>query len=216
MFKKLILLIITFSLTQTTYALEPQNLDLVKQSLMQYHSSGQYQKDTKIVIDQAMTYLKKRISQPYKKPLAIVLDIDETSLSNYPDMAALSFGGSLDDIMREEAKGTDQAIKPTLELYQFAKANHVAVFFVTGRTQNYKDATIKNLKQVGYTDFDDLILKPENYNEKTVSIYKAGARKAIQDKGYNIVLNIGDQQSDLDGGFAEKSYKLPNPYYLIP
>jgi hypothetical protein len=29
-------------------------------------------------------------------------------------------------------------------------------------------------------------------------------------------VNIGDQMSDLDGGFAERTYKLPNPFYFIP
>lgn len=28
--------------------------------------------------------------------------------------------------------------------------------------------------------------------------------------------NLGDQQSDLDGGYSERNYKLPNPFYLIP
>jgi len=33
------------------------------------------------------------------------------------------------------------------------------------------------------------------------------------DQGYAIVVNIGDQMSDLDGGFAERTFKLPNPFY---
>jgi hypothetical protein len=28
--------------------------------------------------------------------------------------------------------------------------------------------------------------------------------------------NVGDQQSDLDGGFAEKAFRVPNPFYFIP
>ena len=35
-------------------------------------------------------------------------------------------------------------------------------------------------------------------------------------EGYTIVANIGDQPSDLDGGFAERTFLLPNPFYRIP
>jgi hypothetical protein len=30
------------------------------------------------------------------------------------------------------------------------------------------------------------------------------------------VLNMGDQLSDLEGGYAERTFKLPNPFYWIP
>jgi len=44
-----------------------------------------------------------------------------------------------------------------------------------------------------------------------------GARaEEAADQGYTIIVNIGDQMSDLDGGFAERTYKLPNPFYFIP
>jgi acid phosphatase len=28
-------------------------------------------------------------------------------------------------------------------------------------------------------------------------------------------VNIGDQESDLDGGHADRDFKLPNPFYFI-
>ena len=47
--------------------------------------------------------------------------------------------------------------------------------------------------------------------------YKAGTRKHIeQDLGYDIVLNVGDQCSDLQGGYADHGLKLPNPTYYLP
>ena len=45
--------------------------------------------------------------------------------------------------------------------------------------------------------------------------FKAAERKKITERGYTIILNMGDQQSDLAGGFAEKTFKLPNPGYLL-
>ena len=210
---------ITFAalcVTHTLYAAEPENLSITKQNLMQYQSSGEYARDLKRVADEAKAYLKARIASPHEKPLAIVFDIDETCLSNYRDMVTLSFGGSLPDILREEAKGTDAAIPATLELYQYALANKVAVFFVTGRIAQYREPTVKNLKAEGFSEWEDLIFKPSNYHEKTVSIYKAGERKAITNKGYDIVIDIGDQDSDLAGGYADKTFKLPNPFYFLP
>ena len=46
--------------------------------------------------------------------------------------------------------------------------------------------------------------------------YKAGTRKHIEDLGYDIVLNVGDQWSDLQGGYADRILKLPNPTYYLP
>lgn len=206
--------------TTTSFAKEPKNLSLVKESLVKYHDSGEYQKDQAKVIDQAMKYLKARLDSEKKsnttQKLALVLDIDETSLSNYPDMFAMSFGGTYQQICDAMAMAKDPAIDPTLELYRYAKANHIAVFFITGRTEKYRSITEQNLTQTGYTDWDGLVFKPEDYHEKTVSIYKSEQRENIEKQGYDIALNIGDQQSDLAGKHADKSFKLPNPYYFIP
>ena len=30
------------------------------------------------------------------------------------------------------------------------------------------------------------------------------------------IANLGDQESDLIGGHAERTFKLPNPFYLMP
>ena len=46
--------------------------------------------------------------------------------------------------------------------------------------------------------------------------FKAPERRRIAENGYTILLTIGDQQSDLDGGYAEKTFKLPNPVYTLP
>jgi hypothetical protein len=29
------------------------------------------------------------------------------------------------------------------------------------------------------------------------------------------VVNMGDQESDLDGGHADRAFKLPNPFYFV-
>lgn len=205
------------AITTTAYAKEPQNLFVTLKGLIQYHDSGNYAKDQQQVMDKAQHYLQQQISQHKNTDkLAVVLDIDETSLSNYPDMHTMNFGGTLKQIIEAECEGKDPAIEPTLKLYKLAKENHVAVFFITGRTNNCEDSTIKNLEQAGYKDWDGLYMKPDDYNQPSVVPFKAGMREEIEKKGYTIIINIGDQQSDLAGGHSKKTYKLPNPYYFIP
>ena len=46
--------------------------------------------------------------------------------------------------------------------------------------------------------------------------YKSGTRAYIESLGYEIVANFGDQFSDLKGGFADRTFKMPNPNYFLP
>jgi hypothetical protein len=46
--------------------------------------------------------------------------------------------------------------------------------------------------------------------------YKSATRAHIESVGYHIVASFGDQFSDLSGGFADRTFKLPNPNYFLP
>ncbi len=46
--------------------------------------------------------------------------------------------------------------------------------------------------------------------------YKSGTRAYIESQGYDIVGDFGDQFSDLEGGHADKVFKMPNPNYYLP
>lgn len=204
------------------YANEPDNLQMVKNNLSQYHDSGAYEQDIAQVANQAEDYLSQALPQqqdsPSKEKLAIVFDIDETVLSNYANMVKLNFGGTLKEIDRLNNKGDDPAIPATLALYQVAKKEHLHIFFITGRKEipEIRKNTARNLEAAGFTNYDALILKPVNYHQPSASLYKAAARKKLSEQGYHIVLNMGDQMSDLQGGYADRTYKLPNPYYYVP
>ncbi len=206
--------------TPISFAQAPENLHISKQQVIAYYNSGNYEKDLSSVATQAETYLQQRVNENAKsaqpKKLAIVFDIDETALSNYPDMLKLNFGGTMKMMLDDIAKGQDAAIKPTLQLYQLAEKDHVAVFFITGRYQWLQQATIKNLKAADYTKWNQLMMKPNNYQLPSVIPFKSSERAKIEKQGYDIVVNIGDQYSDLKGGYADKTFKLPDPYYFIP
>ena len=221
MFKKIFAVLFLLGLTLSPVlasAHEPINLAAVKKQLERYHDNGQYDQDIKQVDGAALVYLQQRVAQADfhgKKP-AMVLDVDETSLSNYPDMITLDFGGTLKEICAYEDKAHDPVIQPTLKLYKFAKAHHIAVFFITGRFEYERKFTTENLAKAGYHDWDGLILRDGIYKTAPAAVYKTAIRKQITAQGYDILLNVGDQNSDLKGGFADKTFKLPNPYYFIP
>ena len=44
----------------------------------------------------------------------------------------------------------------------------------------------------------------------------SGARADIEVQGYTIIANVGDQDSDLEGGHGGCQHKLPDPYDFIP
>ena len=37
----------------------------------------------------------------------------------------------------------------------------------------------------------------------------------LAEAGYTIIATVGDQESDLEGGFAECRFKALNPFYFI-
>ena len=111
--------------------------------------------------------------------------------------------------------GKAPAISAVREVYQTAKANHVTVFFITGRRESEKAATARNLRQQGMGDYQAIYVRSDT-SKTPVGLFKTTERKRITDQGYTIIANIGDQQSDLNGGYAERTFKLPNPFYLIP
>jgi hypothetical protein len=78
-------------------------------------------------------------------------------------------------------------------------------------------ATVRNLEAAGITTYAGLILQPVDAPPApSVIPFKTGARQGITEAGYRILINVGDQDSDLAGGFAERTYKVPNPMYIIP
>ena len=71
------------------------------------------------------------------------------------------------------------------------------------------------LRAAGY-EWTAVLLKPDDLVTKSAVEFKATERKKLVDQGYTVIVNVGDQMSDLEGGHAERTYKLPNPFYFIP
>jgi len=205
---------------------EPLNLGQLKLVLREYRCL-RYDDEVAAMLGRAQKWVEQRAPQ-VDKP-AVVLDIDETSLSNWEQIFHNDFGyigGGPCDLASKAACGNyaweqsaaAPAIEPTLALFKAAKAKNVAVFFISGRYDDgeKKSATELNLKRAGYADWDGLYLRDPKAPRASVAEYKRDARLDIERKGYTIIANIGDQDSDLAYGHAELIFKVPNPFYFIP
>jgi acid phosphatase len=154
-----------------------------------------------------------------------VLDIDETSLSNWPAYRLNGWGrivnGPCDlqqgpcGLRAWQAAAQSKALAPTRQLARRARALGVAVFFISARPPTLQEATERNLREQGY-EFDQVILLPPNASFASAADFKAPERRKISERGYTIILSMGDQESDLKGGYAERVFKLPNPVYYLP
>ena len=205
----------------------PPNLGILKLELLDYKCFGAYDRDVAAALKDAQAYVQQRSQTAAPgENLAVVLDIDETSISNWANLAADDFGlfakGSC-TLQPQEPCGFDQwiatktpdVIKPTLDLFNLSKAKGVKVFFISARREDQREVTIKHLTDAGYKDWDGLMLK-DGPDLRLVSDFKTAARAKIEADGKKIIANVGDQYSDLVGGHAERSFKVPNPFYFIP
>ena len=69
---------------------QPLNLGELKQQIRHYACSGAYDSELAKVVSEAQAYVEKRAGEVVKP--ALVLDIDETSLSNFREILANDFG----------------------------------------------------------------------------------------------------------------------------
>ena len=177
----------------------------------------------------ATNKLKELLKQPTDKPYSIVLDIDETVLSNIPFQAKMikdgtAFNPKLWDewVQKAEAK----PVAGAKEFLQFADKNKVQIYYISDRTDAQVDATIKNLEAQGLPvqGRDHLMFKKEGDKSKE------GRRQEVL-KHTNLVMLFGDNLVDfaefstkseadrdkmfeqLKAEFGDKFIIFPNPMY---
>jgi acid phosphatase len=172
-----------------------------------YHDSGEWASDTAHAIGRARTALLGHLSG-VSHP-ALVLDIDDTALSTYDCLKAVDFDRSVPTTCAKDA--TLPAIVPTRSLYRAARRHGVTVFFVTGRHPAMRGPTLRNLRRQGYTGTLHVVLRTGGGSN---AAFKTRARRGLERRGYRILMDVGDQRSDLSGGHARRTVKLPNPMYV--
>ncbi|MFS0729480.1 HAD family acid phosphatase [Curtobacterium sp. 1P10AnD] len=221
------------------------NIDSVKKTIATYYGdpgTGIANKDDSPYIREMRSIMAKQTKElrgeyrravaHHQKP-AIVLDADDTTLWTY-DMEVgdmhFVFTPAEQDVWVQDERFP--AVPAMVSYVNTAKAMGFTIFGLTGRNDDQKAATIANLQKVGYQGFtsDHYFTKWTGKGASqqpsyvqcaaascTTVEYKALTRKHIErDLGYTIVDNLGDQWSDLQGGYAQEQVKLPNPTYYLP
>jgi hypothetical protein len=154
----------------------PINIGVLANALFYYRCTD-YDDQVKTVLNEASAWVAARA--PGVDRPAIVLDIDETSLSNWEQIYHNKFGyvpSGACDLKAQSACGQRDwelsaqatAIGPTLDLFNLAQklkgknGEPVAIFFVTGRYEDPFErlATEWNLRKVGYDNWRGLFMRP--------------------------------------------------------
>lgn len=188
------------------------------EEIREHRESGDWARAVAKQAKRARAYLAQRTRgrRAPAKP-ALVLDIDETSLDHYPcldEEGGIPYDGGIfaGCVVAYDAP----PIRPVRSLFERARRLGVAVFFITGRPAQLRAGTLRNLRAAGFRGKYELILLPAGYEKDSLVPYKSSARRKIQRRGFRIVANVGDQRSDLRGGYSERAYKLPNLIYRTP
>ena len=222
--------------THVLLSAEPlENFGVERYKLVEYGdctgNSGCYWADLDAQYRRAEAALASKLAtHKHGEKLAIVMDIDETTLTNYCEMRREDFGYIAPLYHHwETSPEAATAIPGALRLFSEARSAGVAVFFITGRAgkpdttaataadNDETAATARNLEAAGIHGWAGLRLRNGAENHMATIEYKSSERRKIVNTGYTIVLSIGDQWSDLLGDpQAEVSVKLPNPFYFLP
>lgn len=184
-----------------------------------YITGHLYRLDSEETVKQAIAYARG-YSVSADGNYIWVFDIDETSLSNAPYYADHNFGAEAYNSTAFNAwveKAEAPPLLATLRLYGELLNLSYGVFFLTGRDEDQRNVTVENLQSAGYSGWEGLILRQPEDQDVDAVIYKSQRRKALEDIGYTIVGNVGDQWSDITGySVGDRVFKLPNPMYYIP
>ncbi|XP_062179239.1 stem 28 kDa glycoprotein-like [Phragmites australis] len=182
-----------------------------------YMLGGHYRSDSRAVVDEAVAYAEG-LNLTGEGKEVWVFDVDETTLSNLPYYAEHGFGAepynsTLFGQYVKEANAP--ALPESLRLYKRLQSLGIKPVILTGRREDKREATAKNLELAGYVGYEKLLLKPVDARVPSME-FKSGERKKLEDAGYVIVGNIGDQWTDILGApEGGRTFKLPDPMYYV-
>jgi len=190
------------------------NLSAVKSAIKEYRSSGRWEADIDRVAADCLA-VAQRARRGVERP-AVVFDIDETLLSNWPYEIANDFARITSLFVEWARRSECPPIEPVKRFFVTMRDAGIACFVITGRRESLRAVTERNLERAGVAGWRGIAFRPADDQGPSIVPFKSGERGKIEQQGYTIVANIGDQESDLEGGHALHVCKVPNPMYLIP
>jgi predicted secreted acid phosphatase len=155
----------------------------------------------------------------------VVFDVDDTTLNTFSYEIYTNFVFSPGSNNAFADAAVFPAVPHMADLEHYAESKGYTVFFLTGRSTARHAGTLANLTGQGYDVVDANLYLRDNAalwlnscggSTCTTTQYKSLTRQHIESLGYDIVANFGDQFSDLNGGFSDKTFKIPNPMYFLP
>ncbi len=137
-------------------------------------------------------------STPKSKKPAIVVDIDDTLLKSAGYFSSLIGTNDKRTIERSNHWWQNKAL-PDLPgaKYFLTRANDsgIEIFYISGRFNSVKKAALTNLRALGFPIKSEEQLLFQETDKNTIS--KESKRASIRNKGYFILMLIGDQLEDL-------------------
>lgn len=131
---------------------------------------------------------------------AIITDIDETVLDNSPYEARMITEGIVYPAGWNEwcKQATARPLPGAVDFFKYAAGKGVEIFYISNRSEELKDVTIKNLRNAGFPMADSMhcLLK-----EKTSS--KEARRQKVKSR-FDVLLAIGDNLNDFSENFEKK------------
>jgi len=141
------------------------------------------------------------------KPLAVVVDIDETMLDNSPfETAVINSTDNLSGWYGWTHEARAKALPGALEFANYTKSKNVEVFYITNRDDNEHAVTVQNLvnEKFPFAVADHVLTKSDlSYSSGNTSS-KVGRRAKVSET-HEIILLIGDNLNDFDGVFEDRS-----------
>lgn len=159
---------------------EPTDPDFLVARLPAYYDMFPH-KFGEVVIQELKPILEGLKQDLVANPPAAVFDIDETLILTNTDDDGFT-------------------VHPAVhKVYRFLRQEKVPIFVVTARRKSEASAqyAINQLSNF-YTELEDLyMVNAQHDDDESASVFKFKSRKRVIQKGYTIVLNAGDNWSDL-------------------
>lgn len=191
-----------------------ENLDIIKQKIRHYYHH-EYQLDVTEICNKVQKYLNERQLTPND---LVIFDIDDTIFSTYPFYEQRDF--SRFKHPADLSLTVLPPIQPIIDLYFYILTLGINVILMTGRYEMFREHTVNELTKyniLAKTPYNNgylTLIMRENENKEPGSSFKYRHRKSLS-RNYQIVANVGDQDSDFYGGHNGYIVKLPNYMYYI-
>ncbi|MEO9569723.1 MAG: 5'-nucleotidase, lipoprotein e(P4) family [Polaribacter sp.] len=178
------------------------------QALLWQQNAAEYRALTYQAYNLAKIQLDKILADnQFNKPIAIVTDIDETVLDNSPysgKQIELNENYNSKRWTEWVKKEKANSIAGALSFFKYAESKNVVIFYISNRSTNQLNETIKNLKthDFPFADRSHVLLKNTSSEKET--------RRNLVKETHEIVLFLGDNLTDFASVFENQSTSQRN------